>query len=476
MPRFNIVPKRTRIIVKEGTETSGHHGHRGRPGRVGGSLPGTGAAPRELTPLERLRREQYNSRRRWRGTNRRLRELYHNGEITWQEYEQRFIALREREMQRMRDAQQVYEMETANEAAYNPAREEFEEQMREMDVPAGQGMRVHDREGNVAPQAVQDQYQEDLAEAREREEAEARIAAEEAAAEEQSKGALAQGRQANAVEFMQDWQSIPADTSNSVDVRVRDNYDNYVRSQDYTHLGYDEARIAMEADLDRAMKEKFGFSKDDLGKMFYTEGAHADVSVGMNSDYMRLRADIYDDDTGRLVGNVKFGFETLGAAKTKFNADFLEISMKRYMNKGIGSKIATRATMLAKMAGYEKMTFSADITIGKYAWAKEGANFARGDALEWANEKFQSWLSRAAVQLPWNDERRSILLGLQLPRFNSAYDIATYDPGIVVWGREIRNKGVKKGMKLHLGKAFMLDDFGLGSWSAEVNLAEIGNF
>ena len=59
------------------------------------------------------------------------------------------------------------------------------------------------------------------------------------------------------------------------------------------------------------------------------------------------------------------------------------------------------------------------------------------------------------------------------PTFVNPVDVATYDIGWIVAGREIHNNHVPDHMELHLGKAFMLDFDGHGEYYAQIDLTKV---
>jgi len=95
----------------------------------------------------------------------------------------------------------------------------------------------------------------------------------------------------------------------------------------------------------------------------------------------------------------------------------------------------------------------ADISIGRYAWAKKGFQYFRPNEAEGYNANLRSWLGRLGIETP------------DLPTFTTPQQFANFKlPGVKVSHRDIRNDEVKSG-EYEVGKAFMLDGIGHGDWS-----------
>lgn len=104
--------------------------------------------------------------------------------------------------------------------------------------------------------------------------------------------------------------------------------------------------------------------------------------------------------------------------------------------------------------GVESVDLLADISIGKYAWAKRGFDFKHQYDLDTANNSFHLFLEDMGINSA----------GLDLPEFKSAYDIAVFDiPGLTIDSSKLRNRDARPG-EYRLGAAYLLARQGLGSW------------
>ena len=137
-----------------------------------------------------------------------------------------------------------------------------------------------------------------------------------------------------------------------------------------------------------------------------------------------------------------------------------------YMSQGLGTRISTRWFERLADRGYESASLYADLTIGRYAWAKEGAQYSDEQLMPFkVSRKFAQWVK--ARRIPGITEADA-------PIFHNPQEVANYvhPDGYTLKGEDIDNTDVPPDMVLPLGKAFMLDKSGHDSWNATVNLKE----
>jgi len=125
-----------------------------------------------------------------------------------------------------------------------------------------------------------------------------------------------------------------------------------------------------------------------------------------------------------------------------------------YTGKGLGEDFTARVIRTAKEKGLDAITLEANITIGRYAWAKKGFDYSDpGEPGNTTIPNFKNWCKRRGITLPKNLNIRS------------ANDMANFRiPGVKIKGSHIKNEAVPADLEMDIGKAFMLDREGHGSW------------
>ena len=211
----------------------------------------------------------------------------------------------------------------------------------------------------------------------------------------------------------------------------------------------------------------YGLNIDMLETLLEFKGVESEVTLQVGSNYG------YGDDVGFELGIRCHLFEPSGSgegdkrlATIAFSIDEHELHfgymdlMPQIQGKGRARKFIDRLVDIAYAAGASEITLNADITIGKYAWARLGFDFA-----EWPYNlmgRFEEWAADNEIEPPeegWPE------------MFETAADLANYDPGIIIKGSQISNRDVWRGENLHVGKAFMLDyNGGLGDWDGVLYL------
>lgn len=292
------------------------------------------------------------------------------------------------------------------------------------------------------------------------------------------------------MEFMQDWASIPENITDD-QVKLNVNFSN-IRSNTVEEL-----------------QNKYKLSPNDIKKMMYIEGMRTEVSVSEGYGGLHLEAYVYEpNEQYSSIGKIEYTFSSdrgdplIDASgnvvydeggnwvypnpnPTNFRASYMRFD-DNYLNRGWGTKLAVRSTMQAKAAGYKIMYFNADITIGKYSWAKEGAVFAQSNKDREARAKLYKFAKVkifGATPYITNEDAEQRFPDFKkfkraVRKLKTAYDFATFNwKDFKIAGRDIRNDAVPHDMQMNVGKAFMLDDYlGMGSWDARVDLTTLGGF
>ena len=142
--------------------------------------------------------------------------------------------------------------------------------------------------------------------------------------------------------------------------------------------------------------------------------------------------------------------------------DLLAIDPKMH-GKGIAEDLYSRQIETYKEKGYAAVDVYANISVGKYAWAKAGFDYTAPDAAAHYSGKFRTWAQDKGIPEPaggW-------------PAFTSAHEIATYKhPSQKISSHHVSFDSDIKPGDYDLGKAFMLDEGygGHGSWEGYLPL------
>ena len=197
--------------------------------------------------------------------------------------------------------------------------------------------------------------------------------------------------------------------------------------------------------------EDMGLSEDDIKEMFALPGAGTDVVV-----YGDGLAEIIwrDTDSGDVMGTATRGFNYAGGIcenKDLFIND-------KYQDLDFGQSLyARQKEILAE--GYAEIRLYANVSIGKYAWAKQGFDYVDSGEGEDQRVELQAWMTNLGLV------REAGEYGRKIDKFTGPSDYATFDvPGVKITGSQIRNSDVDPDYVMHIGKAFMLDANGHGSW------------
>ncbi len=204
------------------------------------------------------------------------------------------------------------------------------------------------------------------------------------------------------------------------------------------------------------VKKKTGLASEDYREMFHLSGhtTEIDFDVTRGGD---VEANVFWYKEGVAAGSARRILDGKVAKNDVFDLD--------EKNKGFGRTLYKQQIDVLTRAGYEEIQLFADITIGRYAWAKMGFNYASQPAFyaKAASEEFGKWASKRGIGEPkggW-------------PKFKSVRDVAVYKmSGVTMLGKDILNRDVPSSMKMDLGKAFMLDKSpdGHGAWDGALKL------
>ena len=216
------------------------------------------------------------------------------------------------------------------------------------------------------------------------------------------------------------------------------------------------SRVRIAGDLD-ALK-RYGFTPEDLGAIVDLEDLKARVEIEEDGDFGLAIS-------GRWMDGMKVAGTFIRQLDPDGKSARLELLSftDEYLDKGLGTTAARAWFRALAKNGYEKAHLLADLTIGRYAWAKEGAQYEDPRHINVVNNRFKSWLT--AKEIPGLDD--------WTPDFRTPQDVASYKhpTGYRLKGSNIANNDVPQDMNLDLGKAFMLDvERGHDSWDAVIDL------
>lgn len=225
-------------------------------------------------------------------------------------------------------------------------------------------------------------------------------------------------------------------------------------------VSYDEYA---EGNTERAMAH-FGLTEADMMDMFALPGHKTEIALISDEDPVSqpgftVKVIWSDSATGSEIGKCDRSFTVMDGKLVCLND---EMKFEPYFqDAGLARSIYERQIkVLAERSKVEAVRMTADISIGRYAWAKMGFQYSTKDFEQGASSQFRLWAIGKGITEPpggW-------------PAFRSPQDVANYRiPGLKVPTDAIINPDLKPG-DYEVGKAFMLDDaeknYGHGSWSA----------
>jgi len=210
-----------------------------------------------------------------------------------------------------------------------------------------------------------------------------------------------------------------------------------------------------------AALRRAGISQERLVRLFdIGPDARANVLIeDLGQDGIAISGGWFDKTTGDTIGTV-----VRSLYPDDRRAEMHELAFdEKYLNQGLGMRVARGWYDALTDANYERAELYAGLSVGRYAWAKEGAEYADPDFAREITGRFRQWVTRRGLNLAPDE----------FPLFERAFDVATYrHPRYTLTGREITNISVPDDMVLPLGKAFMLDQepYGHGSWEGYFDL------
>jgi len=206
-------------------------------------------------------------------------------------------------------------------------------------------------------------------------------------------------------------------------------------------------------------------SKEDVENMFLLPGTQTDFNVSFSDTAYGTKAVVHGSwqtENGEKVAIFQRTFYVTKTGERIVHNDSLQF-YSDFQNRGLATSLYDRQIGQLRKAGFDSIELDANISIGRYAWARKGFDYADPGRLDSVNLKFRRWARERFARSPaggW-------------PTFRSASEVASYKlPGVSFPGSSIRNTDVPADMSLSVGKAFMLDMSGKGhgAWSARLKL------
>lgn len=209
--------------------------------------------------------------------------------------------------------------------------------------------------------------------------------------------------------------------------------------------------------------DALGVSEDEIKQMFALPGyeARIEVMTGQSFSNPRNHPPAFDVGVQWFDGETPVGealrvFRDEGDVQICYNEEF---NLKpEFQDHDLARSLYERQIeVLAHDTEVDKVRLFANVTAGRYAWAKLGFQYNTPGQQEHVNSRFRRWSRQHGIDL---DESGG------WPTFKTPQDVATFRlPGVKIKHTDIRCNGVKPG-DYDIGKAFMLDDQGHGAWSA----------
>lgn len=187
-------------------------------------------------------------------------------------------------------------------------------------------------------------------------------------------------------------------------------------------------------------------SKEEILGMSNMEGAYPNFRTTLFVDNDTIRASTLSNGSTVMITSLRLHTDNT-----------LEIGLvaieNGYTGKGLGEDFTARVIRTAKEKGLESISLEANISIGRYAWAKKGFDYRDPDTLQTALTTLGYWCKRKGITLP------------ETLNIRSANDMANFRiPGVKIKASQIKNEAVPVDLEMDVGKAFMLDRAGHGSW------------
>lgn len=213
---------------------------------------------------------------------------------------------------------------------------------------------------------------------------------------------------------------------------------------------------------DTALLQQANFTQEKIAQLFdIGPSAIANIVVRGDSGEIEIAGKWTDRITGESIGECT---RRLFPREKNAYLDVLAFEPS-YIGNGVGMRVARQWFDALGEAGYKKAELYAGLSVGRYAWAKEGAKYIDRTQAARSTLLFREWIAEKGINLADNE----------YPTFTSVLDVATYahPRGVTLTGKDITSNSVPADMVLPLGKAFMLDvSFnGHGGWNGVIDLA-----
>ena len=214
-------------------------------------------------------------------------------------------------------------------------------------------------------------------------------------------------------------------------------------------------------------------SANDLGDLL------ADVTNSVGVENVG-RITIGGTTDGKMIVDVNFITHAEHGYKFTLDGDTLELDYLALpaTNGGVGFQIIKNTMDMAAKAGFKQAHLEADISVGKYAWARLGFRLKAPDPTipdeiwDWLTTKSKT--SHTITPAKLNrlfPNGRSDFLAQYGKTLVDAPEIANFSlPGINPGWDDIINNDVPAGLMMHVGKAYMLDRDGFGGWNGYMDL------
>lgn len=218
-----------------------------------------------------------------------------------------------------------------------------------------------------------------------------------------------------------------------------------------------------EADLEPLMAS-YGVTRDQVAYMLAADGLDTYIRIESRHEGKNLMIYAkYLDDKGEIAGSCLRFFSQ---GPNGIEVDHAKFEFEEALQgRDIGRNLYARQIETYKALGVDRIVTDADVSIGKYAWAKMGFDYLAPNEtkLRRKNAQFEYWAGKQGIPTPpggW-------------PTFSHPYEFATYrhPDGVKISSKKLGSwMGSLKPGDYDIGKAFMLDDAGHGSWEGVYRL------
>jgi SPP1 gp7 family putative phage head morphogenesis protein len=216
---------------------------------------------------------------------------------------------------------------------------------------------------------------------------------------------------------------------------------------------------------------KLGLDEDKLNTFFKIKGMKSNCTVEKGSRVeggIVIHNNLSDTRTGDRIGKVTVSVPTTGADKKSVFIDYVHIDSSEQA-KGTGSEILNNIEGLAKYCGKDTINLYADVSVGRYCWATKGFDFSVRNQMSEAKYELENYTTLLARSAGVKIDKK--VLSQEIGKLKTAKDISEFKvPGLVFNRTQLKKlnefecEGFKGKADMHVGKAFMLDEGGLGDW------------